>query len=60
MSNYGSEKEANVWTIILSVLIPLVGYVLYFVKKEEQSDAAKNYLLPAIVGSVVFALLYLG
>ena len=60
MSYYGNEKEINVWTVILSVLIPMVGYVLYFVKKDEQSNASKNYLLPAIVGTVVFAILYFG
>lgn len=50
MSN--SEKT-NPGLIILSVLIPLVGYVLYFMKKEENDEVAKQYLWSAVAGSVI-------
>lgn len=39
--------------VILSVLLPIVGYVLYFVKRNEEPDVAKNYLWSAIAGSIV-------
>ncbi len=50
MSNYG---KPNPILMILSILIPLIGYVLYFVKREEDSAVAKNYLWCAVGGSVV-------
>ncbi len=46
-------NKPNGLVVVLSVLIPLVGYVLYFSKKEEQPDAAKGYLWAAIAGSVI-------
>lgn len=50
MSNF---NKPNGVVVVLSVLIPLIGYVLYFAKKEEQPDAAKNYLWAAIAGSII-------
>ena len=50
MSNF---NKPNGLVVVLSVLVPLVGYILYFVKKDEQPDAAKGYLWAAIAGSVI-------
>lgn len=46
-------NKTNGLLVILSVLLPIVGYVLYFVKKDGEPDAAKNYLWSAIAGSVI-------
>ena len=47
------EKDANALLIILSVLIPIVGYVLYFTKRDDSPKPAKTYLWSAIAGSIV-------
>lgn len=52
-------NKANGILVILSVLLPIVGYVLFFVKRTEEPDAAKNYLWSAIAGSVVGVMLAL-
>ncbi len=54
MSNF---NRTNAGLIILSVLFPIVGYVLYFVKRNDEPDAARNYLWSAVAGSVVGILL---
>lgn len=46
-------NKTNGTLVVLSVLLPIVGYVLYFVKKDREPDAAKNYLWSAIAGSIV-------
>jgi hypothetical protein len=38
--------------VVLSVLIPLIGYILFFVKKDEAPAAANTYLWSAIGGSI--------
>lgn len=48
-----SRNKSNGVLIVLSVLLPIIGYVLYFVKREDEPDAAKQYLWSAIGGSVV-------
>lgn len=48
-----SENSTNPLLVVLSVLLPIVGYVLFFTQKENKPDAAKNYLWAAIGGSVV-------
>ena len=50
MANNG---KTNVILVVLSVLLPIIGYVLFFVKREDDPEAAKNYLYAAIGGSVV-------
>lgn len=50
MANLGKTSPV---LLILSVLIPIVGYVLYFVKKDDDPEVAKNYLWGAIGGSIV-------
>lgn len=51
-------NKTNGVLVVLSVLLPIVGYVLYFVKKDREPDAAKNYLWSAIGGSVVGLILW--
>ncbi len=53
------QNTTKVGLVILSVLLPIAGYILYFAKKNEQSEAARNYLVSAIVGSVLGILLML-
>lgn len=50
-------KNANPLLIILSVFFPIVGYVLYFVKRSEEPEAAKTYLWSAVAGSLIGVLL---
>ena len=50
MSDFGKTSPV---LLILSVLIPIVCFVLYFVKKEDNPDVAKNYLWGAIGGFIV-------
>ncbi len=52
-----SSNKTNPILVILSVLLPLIGYVLYFVKREGEPDAATNYLWSAIAGSIIGLLL---
>ena len=50
------NNNTNVAVAIVSFLIPIVGLVAYFVKKNETPEAAKTYLGCAGAG-FVFALL---
>lgn len=52
-------KNANPILMILSVLLPLIGYILFFAKKNDDGDAASIYLWGAIAGSVVGLILIL-
>ncbi len=47
------QNNTNAGIVILSVLFPIVGYVLFFVKKVSEPIVAKNYLWSAIAGSIV-------
>ncbi len=47
------KNKVNPILVILAVLIPIVGYVLYFVKKSEEQEVANNYLWAAVAGSVI-------
>ncbi len=46
-------KNVNPLVLIISVLLPLVGYILFFVKKENDPETASVYLWSAIAGSVI-------
>lgn len=48
-----SSKSTNPILIIISILLPIVGYVLFFVKKDDEPEIAKTYLYAALGGSVV-------
>jgi len=47
------NKKTNPLLVILSILIPIIGYVLYFVYKDEDQKIADSYLWPAIGGTIV-------
>ncbi len=47
------ENKVNPLLVIVSVLIPLVGYILYFTKRKDEGEVANSYLWAAIGGSVV-------
>lgn len=49
--------KTNTGLVILSVLLPIVGYVLYFVKKDSEPDSAKSYLWSAVGGSIIGVIL---
>ena len=59
MSDNESKNESNGIVIVLSILIPIVGYILFFMKKDEMPDVAKQYLWAAIGGSFVGIILML-
>lgn len=56
-SEITAQNGTKVGLVIISVLLPIVGYVMYFSKKDEEPEAARNYLYSALVGSVVGVLL---
>ena len=43
------EDRANVGLVIVSVLFPIVGLILFFVKKKETPKAAKAYIIAAVI-----------
>lgn len=43
------EDRANVGLVIVSVLFPIVGLILFFVKKNETPKAAKAYIIAAAI-----------
>ena len=47
------EDKANIALAIVSFLIPIVGLILFFVKKKEMPNAAKTYLYCCIAGFVL-------
>ncbi len=54
--NYAEKRNdgpVNIGFIILSLLIPLVGFILYFTWKREQPQKAGGILIWAFVGVVV-------
>ena len=59
MSENESKNESNGIVIVLSILIPIVGYILFFMKKDEMPDVTKQYLWAAIGGSFVGIILML-
>lgn len=58
-NNTTAQNTTKVGLVILSVLIPIIGYIAFFVNKEEAPETARNYLISAVVGSVVAVLLML-
>lgn len=47
------ENKTNVGLVILSVLIPIAGVILYFVKKDSELVPAKNYLTAGLISFAV-------
>lgn len=50
-NNINGQESAGCFGIVISLLIPLVGFILYFVKKNEMD--AKPYLYAALIGMVI-------
>jgi uncharacterized membrane protein len=47
------EDKSNIALAIVSFLIPIVGLILFFVKKKEAPKAAQTYLYCCIAGFVL-------
>ncbi|WP_295209241.1 zinc ribbon domain-containing protein [Ruminococcus sp.] len=47
--NYDPDSNADFVEILLSVLIPIAGIIMYFVKKDTRPKAAKTCLLVGII-----------
>ena len=60
-NNEKKQDKANGWLILLCVLIPLIGLVLYFVYKDTEPRAAKSYgrssLISFLIGLVIFIIM---
>lgn len=44
------KAKTSVGLVILSFLFPIVGIIIFFVKKKESKNPAKNYLIAALIG----------
>ena len=51
------SKNTNVAIAIVSFIIPVIGLVVYFVKKDEDKEAAKTYLGCAGAGFVFWTIM---
>lgn len=47
------KNDGNFVLAIISFLIPILGYILFFVKKDDEPGAASTYLWAAIGGSIL-------
>lgn len=51
---YTTESRLPAWLLpTISVFIPIVGFILYFVFKEKDEDLAKECGKYAIIGAVI-------
>lgn len=57
VNNTKPQDKTNVGLCILSVLLPIVGIILYFVRKSESPKEAKGCLLSALISAGVSVLL---
>lgn len=59
--DYDPDSKADFVEILLSVLIPIAGIIMYFVKKDTRPKAAKTCLLVGIItwalGAIAMALI---
>ncbi|MBE6343250.1 MAG: hypothetical protein E7065_07650 [Lentimicrobiaceae bacterium] len=51
------NDEKSIGMNILSVLFPIVGYIVYFVWRKETPIRAKSILTSALIGSAIGILL---
>lgn len=47
-----SKEKIGIVSLVLSVLIPLVGIILYFVRKDKFEEP-KKYLYAAVAGVAI-------
>lgn len=50
------ENRAPVWALIVSFIIPLIGLIFYFIKKDKEENP-KAYLIVAAAGFVANVIL---
>lgn len=48
------DDKLNVGWIFATIIIPLIGLILYFVKKDETPESAKNYLWISIGAWILY------
>ena len=57
--NTAAVQETSIGVVIASVVLPIVGYVAFFINKDVKPEPAKNYLISAVAGSVLGLLMVL-
>ncbi len=57
--NTTAVQETSIGLVIASVVLPIVGYVAFFINQDVKPEPAKHYLISAIVGSVLGILMLL-
>ena len=58
-SYYEIEDKPRIWIIVLSLLLPLYGLIMFFLSRRLTPKAAKWYLAFAIIGEVINVLVYI-
>ena len=53
-------NKPNTVLTIISFLLPILGYILFFIKKDDEPEAASTYLWAAIGGSILGVIMALG
>ena len=56
---YELEDKPRIWIIILSLLLPLYGLIMFFLSRRLTPKASKWYLTFAIIGEVINVLIYI-
>lgn len=47
------KNDGNTVLAIISFFLPILGYILFFVKKDDEPEAASTYLWAAVGGSII-------
>ena len=47
------KNNSKIWLCILSAIIPIIGWIMYFIKKDENPIVADTYGICGIVGFVL-------
>ncbi len=53
MKKANNTRNTNNVLAIISFLVPLIGFILFFAKQENNPDAAEVYLWSAIGGFIL-------
>ena len=48
-----TEEKVNIWLVILSWFIPLVGFIIFFVKKQSEPKTAKASGICALISTIL-------
>lgn len=57
VQNSVQEDKASIGLLILCFFIPIVGVILYFVKKDKYPNSAKAYLFSAMISILIYIIL---